>query len=805
MARVAIEIDPLMPSDKGYAFGATPWPARWIGPAAIPSDAGVWAFRRSFTLEQAETIRLHVSADQRYVLYIDGQRQGRGPERGDPRHWMYDSYEVSLNAGAHTIVAIVWWASLTGQTPPAWSQMTQRPGFILLAEGAPAEQLHTGAAWSMRSVDGIVIDPAGQIVHFPICVGPHVRVDGRQYPWGIEAGQGDGWQPATVIENAALASLARESTGYWLLRRAMLPAMRDEPIDSFTIRHIDAPPSPDTAALPMAAEVHRADEAAGWSRLLVGDALTIPPHTRRRVLIDLGRYACAYSHLQTSGGRDALVRIRWAEALFQFDPRTGKRPTDSLVKGDRNEIAGRVMVGYGDAFITDGGSQRAFDTLWWNAGRYVEVFVETKDQPLVLEGISFRATGYPYPFESSFEASDPRLGGVRERALHTLRMCSHETSMDCPYYEQLNYAGDTRIQSLVAMTHSRDDRLVRKGIRLFDWSRTGDTWNASRHPSSMVQTIPTFAFAWVGMVRDYALWRGDRAFVRSVMPGVRAVMERWRLQVDSRGLVVQPEGWNFIDWVPGWRAGMSNPACGSRCGIVQWQFIYTLMQLAELEEMMNEPLLAQRNRQTAAALAAAAERYFYNAERQLLADDLEQTRFSEHAQVLALLSGEASEHLRPSLAAALEPSADVSKATIYFGHYTFEALHTLGQVNGLGDRLNFWFDHERLGLSTLLEQPEPSRSDCHAWSAHPAFHFLASVLGIRPASFGFASVDICPQLGSLEFARGEMVHPLGKISVEIRRNVDTLHGIVHLPPGVGGRLRVNRGVIELEPGAKLAF
>ena len=35
-------------------------------------------------------------------------------------------------------------------------------------------------------------------------------------------------------------------------------------------------------------------------------------------------------------------------------------------------------------------------------------------------------------------------------ALRTLEMCSHDTSMDCPYYERLNYVGDTRLQSLVA-------------------------------------------------------------------------------------------------------------------------------------------------------------------------------------------------------------------------------------------------------------------------------------------------------------------------------------------------------------------
>jgi hypothetical protein len=85
-----------------YQFAHHPWAARWIGPpAAGGTDApAVWVFRNRFDLPTAQTIRLHVSADQRYVLSLDGRRIGRGPERGDLRHWMYESYALDLAAGA---------------------------------------------------------------------------------------------------------------------------------------------------------------------------------------------------------------------------------------------------------------------------------------------------------------------------------------------------------------------------------------------------------------------------------------------------------------------------------------------------------------------------------------------------------------------------------------------------------------------------------------------------------------------------------------------------------------------------------
>ena len=81
----------------------------------------------------------------------------------------------------------------------------------------------------------------------------------------------------------------------------------------------------------------------------------------------------------------------------------------------------------------------------------------------------------------------------------------------------------------------------------------------------------------------------------------------------------------------------------------------------------------------------------------------------------------------------------------------------------------------------LLEQPEPSRSDCHGWGAHPLYHFFATVLGIRPAAPGFAEVEIRPLPGELAELAGELVHPRGLIAVELHFAQGRVHGSVSLP------------------------
>jgi alpha-L-rhamnosidase len=91
-----------------------------------------------------------------------------------------------------------------------------------------------------------------------------------------------------------------------------------------------------------------------------------------------------------------------------------------------------------------------------------------------------------------------------------------------------------------------------------------------------------------------------------------------------------------------------------------------------------------------------------------------------------------------------------------------------------------------LHFSTWPETPGKTRSDSHAWSAHPAYDLLTLVAGIEPASPGFASVRIAPHLGDLGKLTAEFPHPKGMIEVHFERSGQALRGTVTLPPGLEG-------------------
>src|SRR5579875_1806456 len=64
------------------------WPAFWIRvPGSNPNDYGVFHFRKSFQLESVpRTLRVFVSADNRYQLFVNGEFVSSGPARSDLFH-----------------------------------------------------------------------------------------------------------------------------------------------------------------------------------------------------------------------------------------------------------------------------------------------------------------------------------------------------------------------------------------------------------------------------------------------------------------------------------------------------------------------------------------------------------------------------------------------------------------------------------------------------------------------------------------------------------------------------------------------
>lgn len=746
------------------------------------------AFRLRVNLSEGGLRRVHVSADERYHLYLNSRLIGRGSERGTPDHWYYETYELDLQAGENVLVALAW--ALGEMAPVAQLSTVSTPSFLLACEGGASPDLDTGVApWEVSRVTGYNFTGIGPAWG----TGSKITLDGREYPWGVERGEAGEWHRAVPLREA------RSVIGPWgicsaSLRPAALPPMKETSLDVGTVRHVRRESVEVSADGRVDGTRHEEPLSLEWMALFSSSTpVRVSARTRQVVIIDLGDYYCAYPELVISGGRNAEVRIHWAESLFV--DRSGE------VKGHRDEVDGRWFRGVGDSFIADGGQHRFFSTLWWEAGRYLEVVVTTDSEALVIERLGIRERRYPLELESSIDLPDGNLRAIIPVMMRSLQMCSHETYMDCPYYEQLMYVGDTRLEALVTYVVSRDSRLPIKAVELFGRSVDSSGLTASRYPAQGRQVIPGFSLFWISMVHDLALWRGERQIVSRCLPQIRAILEAFLAYRNADGLVRIPEGWHFVDWVPSWTNGC--PPIGSQrvCGITSWQLVLALRQAAELENWTGVKALADHYRTQADEVARVTEAAFYSKTRGLMADDLNQQHWSEHANAFCLLAQSLSPERAKDLARSMEKAGDnLAQATIYFSHYYLEAVARFGSMESFFQRLELWSELLPNGFKTTYETPGNSRSDCHAWGAHPLYHFFSTVLGIRPSAFGFQSVVIRPRLGNLASGSCSLVHPQGSIDVSLERDKGGMSVSITLPSGVDGIFEMEDSVFALKPG-----
>ncbi len=742
--------------------------AFWIW---LPDDDGRSVTVADFILDAVlggEPVILHVTADQRFDLFLDEERIASGPDAGHLMKWPFSSYRIELAPGPHRFRARVWWV---GRHAPL-ARMTHRGGFLLKADPPHDNALSTGKApWQVQRLYGWTFTRPELQAY--IAVGDPQIFDAAAFA------ASPGAVPAAVLSPA----LHENQTGLiaegWHLTPTTLPEQFRREIAPGRIRAVRKEWMAEGAIFEKQDETNPA--CAAWQALLSGTApIILPAHSASTVLWDLDDYYCGWPHLTVAGGRGAEIECGWCESLL-------RRP--SRDKGPRDTIVGKQFHGMVDRYLLDGRDHH-LEPLWWRAGRFFHLRIRTADEPLTLHALGLRETRYPFESASVFQCDDPAIAPIEQIAVRGLQMCSHEHFLDCPYYEQLMYVGDTRVETLLTYVLTHDDRLPRRAIRLFNDSRHGHGgWTAARFPCRDPQIIPPFSMFWIGMVRDYLMWRANPDFVREQLPGIRALLSEMERYEEPDGVPGRLPGWPFTDWVAGWPVGCAPNAVQGATATLALLYLIALQDAAFIERVVGDSVLARHRATRALRLRQSIVRRFWDPCVNLMADDPAHTSHSEHAQILAILAHALPPHERRSVTRAILEGTCRPRPTMYFEHYLFEALCTMGHGAQILNRLDDWQDMLALGLKTPMETPEPCRSDCHAWSSHPSFHFRASIAGIRPATPGFEKVVVRPQPGKLRFIYATIPHPRGSIEANLKFDASGgIRGSIRLPRGTNGDL-----------------
>jgi hypothetical protein len=766
------------------------WHASWIThPTAPLREPVVLHFRRALKLAAAPaSYVVRVSADNRFVLFVNGHRVGDGPARGDLPHWRYERFDLAplLKAGDNLITATVWNFGIYAPI----AQMTDRTAFLLESEATGADSISTGAGWLVEQEQGQRPIPRAVNGFWAyMAAGTGEEVDAAKYDWNWQdpsvPGTGSYWVAAASpiresIYDTVNKAHSADTTGDnpWGLVPDGLPAMEYKATDPGLIASLDmiGAEQPGLGAFPRS-------------------ATSLPPGVHVHLMLDRKALTTAYPQLTVSGGKGAKIQLTYAEALYDKDQH----------KGDRDEVKGRTAIGISDSFLPDGGAHRTFEPLWWRTWRYLDIDIQTGAEPLQLESLTANFTAYPFQERATFDSPDPELAKIWEISWRTARLDAHETYMDTPYYEQLQYAGDTRIQALISYAVAGDDRLARQAIEAFDHSRTPDGITLSRYPSSLPQTIPTFSLLWVGMVHDYWMYRPDPQPVRASIPGTRTVLAWFATHEQPDGLLDKLPWWSFVDWVSDKQEIPTYDAHGESC-VTTLEYLGALGEAAEFEMALGDPVVAANYNVRAGHVRAGLVEKCWSASRGLIADNPDKKDFSQQANILAVLydvipKERQQEVLRQML--EIEPGTTPNgtlSASYYFRFYLARALDHAGLGGEYLRSIEPWRKMLALHFSTWPEVPGDTRSDSHAWSAHPIYDLLTLVAGIEPASPGFASVRIAPHLGALPSLKASFPHPRGTIQVEYVRQGDGLNATISLPETLTGNFVFKGKIWPLKAG-----
>ena len=768
------------------------WNARWIEvPAATPHGYGVYHFRRSFDLPaKPRHFVVFVSADNRYQLFVNGHRVSWGPARGDLTHWRYETVDLApeLHPGKNVLAAVVWNDGLNR----AVAQISNRTAFLLQVESTANPMVDSNGQW--KCVEDRAYSPQpipnDQITGY-MALSPYEKINAHLYPWGWEQPAFDDsqWNAAHELTRASPRN-ATNAPDPWMLVPSAIP-LEEQKTERFL-------------------KVRQAEGISAAESFLRGTApLHIPANSSARLLLDQTFLTTAYPELQLSGGKDAVVDLHYAEALF-VKPLGAGTPA---LKGNRNDVAGKHFLGPLDTFVADGGAHRVYRPLFWRTYRYLELTVKTAGEPLTLEDLRGSFSAYPFKRNADFSVSDAaankQLQQILSTGWRTARLCAHETYMDCPFYEQLQYAGDARIQMMVSLYMTGDARLMKNGIALLNSSRTAEGATYSRAPSALEQYIPPFSLWWIGMVHDYWMYVDDPQFVKQMLTGVRSVLDFYARYQKSNGSLGRMPWWSFVDWVKQWPDG-EPPANkdGGSATVLDLQLLLAYRWAADLENALGSKALAGDYQLAARRLAATVVRTDWDAHAGLFADQPEHRTYSQQTNTLAVLAHAVPEDKARAVVQRLLKTPDaagapqLAQSSIYFRAYTNATLREVGLGNEYVAQLGPWHEMLADGLTTWAEWNGPdTRSDCHAWGASPNFELLRTVAGIESMAPGFKRVRIAPNPGPYPQISARMPHPDGQIQVRLEQKGGALSADVNLPAHVDGEFDWHGKTYPLHPGA----
>lgn len=671
---------------KKHFIGISPEVLTELGRDPSRRIASVWFGFRTELESVPERCEIEVTGRSQFKLFVNGSSLLFGPCRGPRDTAYFDTIDIApwLKAGENRVVMQVF----SYPEKPSHSSGENGPNYCFGDSDGPA-----------ISMDGVI--------------GGRDTADPANWRVWPDKGQGfNNYQIFLLGSNESVdGSLSLENPFFrpqWDEADA-LPAVivQPRPYDDFGARQgkIFLP-------RPIKLLSRRERYFPRW------EARSFAPNTRESFVLDAGELTTAYFRIGLQGGRGAKVQIMYAESYMKKDE------NGMPFKGMRDDASGFIDGIYDEYTV---GGDTVYEPFLFRTFRFVQISVETAEEPLTLIPQSYIETFYPLENTKKPVFTDPKREKLYDVAFRTLQLCAHDTYEDCPYYEQLMYACDSRLEILFTYAATDDLSLPRHAIRLFGGSMQENGMTQARFPSREEQTIPAFALYFILMLEDYVNRSGDLDFVRPYISTAERIAETFLAKRTDSGMLAPQGYWDYFDWTVDWSrrsfACTPNAALDGESALQNLFFVYAMQSLCRLLPRFHRADLAAYYGEECKKLLELVEERCWCAERGLYREGAFTDEFSQHSQIYAVLTGLAEGEKAKALMEKVLEDKSLVRCSFMQGYYLFRALEKAGMYERTEALWQTWQDFIDLHCTTFPETPYSPRSDCHGWSALPLSEF----------------------------------------------------------------------------------
>jgi hypothetical protein len=493
--------------------------------------------------------------------------------------------------------------------------------------------------------------------------------------------------------------------------------------------------------------------------------------TETQVCLDLGRMTAGHWAFEVlPSGSDATVWLNGFEAIQEGVPDYCWEMANTM---EVRRAHGRQL------------------SLIRRGARYVVL----QGSKAVVRGFGVLESGYRVENRTRFKSSEPDLDRIREMCALTAELCSEDTFVDCPTYEQTFWVGDARNEALIDYAVFGNWNLAKRCWLLAAESLSRSPMVECHVPSGWPNIIPAWSFLWAMGCWEHYWYTADRQFLEAVYPAMKRQLSYCEGLLDREGLFAI-EAWNLCEWAP-----MDQPGQGIVTHNQGWLCL-SAEATARAAETLAKPQDADWARSVAARVAQGCNNRLWDAGRDAYTDCIKLVSnahsdvFSLQTQVVLSLARipipERQLQIDELILESRPGDGFVQVGTPFFMFFVHEYLETLGRYDLIIESIrDKWDSMAKTGATTCWElfpgfmhNGRWTRSHCHAWSAGPAYFLSRHQLGLIPTEVGLTRFRFEPRPSGLRYCEGEIPTPNGILRASWRQKGDSLDYEIEAPDGV---------------------